>query len=386
MVRPWLPFAVMSGSIRSRGPNSWQLRLYLGLDVASGHERWATRTVRGSEQEAKRELELLVEEASRARIHAGSIAELLDCWFAAASSHWAASTTRETRSLIEHHLKPHLGHVPVTKLTTADVDDFYAELHRQGGRERKPLSPGTVHRVHVALHRALAQAVRWDWIWLNPASQASPPRYVPPEIRPPSPAEVAALLAYAKSRNPSFHALLLLAATTGARRGELLALRWIDVDLEAGALSFQRSLIDGPKGPVLCATKTRRSHRLEIDGASVETLRAHREHQRRSGVDDDIAFVFTADVDRTRPWHPNWVTKEFIRLRKRAGLRQFRLHDLRHFMATQMLDAGVPVPIVAARLAHARASTTLNVYAHAVPGGDRTAAELLSCRLRDHPA
>jgi integrase len=92
-------------------------------------------------------------------------------------------------------------------------------------------------------------------------------------------------------------------------------------------------------------------------------------------------FVFSSDKAGARPWSPNFVTKRFIRVRRAAGLGHFRLHDSRHFMATQMLDAGVPSPIVAARLWHARASTTLNVYAHAVPGGDRLAAEALWRRV-----
>jgi integrase len=95
----------------------------------------------------------------------------------------------------------------------------------------------------------------------------------------------------------------------------------------------------------------------------------------------ETRFVFSSDKAGLRPWLPNFVTKRFISVRRAAGLGHFRLHDLRHFMATQMLDAGVPVPIVAARLCHARASTTLNVYAHAVPGGDRSAAEALSRRM-----
>jgi integrase len=93
----------------------------------------------------------------------------------AASPGWSASTVRETRSLMRCHLLPHLGHFHVTKLTAADIDDVYSHLLRRGGRDDRPLSPGTVHRVHVVLHRALTQAVRWEWIWLNPAAQASPP-------------------------------------------------------------------------------------------------------------------------------------------------------------------------------------------------------------------
>ena len=174
---------------------------------------------------------------------------------------------------------------------------------------------------------------------------------------------------------------LTLAAMTGARRGQLLALRWSDVDLEGGSLSIQRSLVEGPEGPMLVPTKTRRSYRVALDAASVELLERHRE--RLNGGDQRFQdrFVFSVDAEGERPWLPNFVTKRFIKVRRAAGLGHFRLHDLRHFMATQMLDAGVPVPIVAARLCHARASTTLNVYAHAVPGGDRRAAETLWQRI-----
>jgi len=96
------------------------------------------------------------------------------------------------------------------------------------------------------------------------------------------------------------------------------------------------------------------------------------------------AFVFSRCADGATPWLPNWTTKEFIRARRAAGLPQFRLHDLRHFMATEMLAAGVPIVTVSQRLSHARVSTTLNVYAHSVPGGDRRAAETLAAIL--HPA
>ena len=131
---------------------------------------------------------------------------------------------------------------------------------------------------------------------------------------------------------------------------------------------------------MLVPTKTRRSHRVALDHASLALLRSWRADLDDAAAADD-RFVFAADLSGERPWSPSFVTKSFIDARKAAGLAHFRLHDLRHFMATQMLDAGVPVPIVAARLAHARASTTLNVYADAVPGGDELAAETLWRRV-----
>lgn len=146
------------------------------------------------------------------------------------------------------------------------------------------------------------------------------------------------------------------------------------MDLDRGALSFTRALVEGPSGPVLVPTKTGRTYRVELDGASVEILRAHRPR-----AFDGDAFVFSRPDGR--PWLPNHVTKRFIAARSRAGLGHFRLHDLRHFMATQMLAAGVPIAVVAQSLSHARASTTLNVYAHAIPGGDRAAADTIALLL-----
>ena len=294
------------------------------------------------------------------------------------SDSWSPTTVRNLGSIIERHLKPGLGDLLVGDLTAALVDQFYERLRTVGRIDGKPLAVGTVRRVHSTLHAALAQAQRWSWVFDNVADHASPPRGEPVEMRPPTPAEVARLLEFVAD-DPPLQLYLTLAATTGARRGQLLALRWADVDLAAGSLSMQRSVVEGPEGPVLVPTKTRRSHRVALDPSSLELLRTYRERvadENEEGAFEQ-RFVFCADRTGTRPWLPNFVTKRFIVARRAAGLGHFRLHDLRHFMATEMLDAGVPVPIVAARLAHARASTTLNVYAHAVPGGVRLAAEAL---------
>lgn len=206
---------------------------------------------------------------------------------------------------------------------------------------------------------------------------------MPAEIRPLSAEEVSELIVEASTTYPALGLFFLLAATTGARRGELLALRWRDVDLEVGSVAFQRSLGEGPDGPFLGPTKTRRSHRAALDGTSIAELVS--ELERVVGLEAESSggdrFVFSHKPDSSTPWLPNWVTKAFIRCRTKAGLAHFRLHDLRHFMATEMLDGGVPIAVVSNRLAHARASTTLNVYAHAVPGADRDAAQLLESRL-----
>lgn len=171
-----------------------------------------------------------------------------------------------------------------------------------------------------------------------------------------------------------------VAATTGARCGQVVALRWDDILLHRGTISFSRSICEEPDGRlVVVPTKNRRRNRVELDPATVVMLADHRvEIDRRAlaaGVDvGPDAYEFSYDSNGRRPWRPEYVTKRFAELRDEVGLTGHRLHDLRHFMATEMINAGVPIPIVSNRLAHARSSTTMNVYAHAVPGGDRDAA------------
>jgi Phage integrase, N-terminal SAM-like domain len=138
--------------------------MYLGADSETGHQRLASRTVHGSRHHAQAQLRQLVEEAGYTRLRAGTISYPLDRWFEAASPGWALTTVSHTRSVIDCYLKPHLGHLPIAKLTTEDIDDFYGHLLRAGGRNGRPLAPGTVARVHGVVHRALAaetSASRW---------------------------------------------------------------------------------------------------------------------------------------------------------------------------------------------------------------------------------
>ena len=190
----------MTGSLRQRGPDAWELRIYLGVNASTGRERWATKTVHGTRRFASATLAEFVEDAGYARLRSGTVADLLDRWMGQASPAWSSTTVVQTRSVVEHHLKPQLGHLLINKLTTVDIDAMYLHLLRGGGRDGSPLAAGTVHRIHVVLHRALTQAVRWEWIWLNPAANASPPRVTPAEIRPPTPDQLQRLVASVEAR------------------------------------------------------------------------------------------------------------------------------------------------------------------------------------------
>lgn len=264
------------GSMRQRGKDSWELRVYQGIDSTTRRQRWLTRTVHGSKRFARRQLEDLAAEAGRGRIRDGTLSDLFEQWFEAASPGWAAPTVAHTRSIIDCHLKPHLGHLYVAKLKTEDIDDFYGYLLRAGGRNGGPLAPSTITRIHGVLHRALAQAVRWEWLWYNPASNATPPRAGPAEIRPPTPHQVARLLHAVREIDPPLHCYLRLAVSTGARRSQLLALRWGDVDEERAALAFTRAFVQGPDGPTLTWTKTHRTYRVELDCDTFDVVMTHR--------------------------------------------------------------------------------------------------------------
>jgi integrase len=376
------------GSMRQRGKDTWQLRVYVGIDPATGRQRWLAKTVHGSRRHASKQLEELLEEAGRGRLRAGTVSDLLEHWFEVASPTWAVTTASHTRTVIDCYIAPYLGYLSVGKVTTEDVDDFYAYLLRWGSkRGNQPLAPSSVARVHGVLQRAFAQAVRWGWVSVNPVSDATPPRVQPAEIRPPTPDQVVALLERTRQRKPALFCYFRLAAITGARRSQLLALRWRDVDWRGAAIAFTRGLAVGPRGLELRSTKNNRTYRVELDAETLIALRMHRSEAVKDARDAGLelvedAFVFSGRADGSSPRLPNRTTKDFVAARRAAGLAHFRLHDLRHFMASQMLAAGIPLPTVSHRLSHARASTTLNVYAHSVPGGDRLAAETLAAILR----
>ena len=373
----------MRGFIRRRG-EAWELRVYLGQDAITGKKRYATRSVRGSRREAERELARMVSAADRgtfARTGA-TVGELLERWLAQSASDYSPKTVRETRSYLDRDLLPALGNVPLSKLRAEDLDRFYRDLLAHGSRGR-PLSPGTIRRIHGILRRALQQGVRWGWLGVNPAASASPPKVTRAEIRPPAPADLARLLRLAETHDPELATFICLSAATGARRSELVALRWSDLDLDRSVLSIERGIVMGPAGLVEKDTKTHQARRVALDRSTGAALTAHRElvlARARLGevaVPPD-AFVFSGDVLGSTPWFPDSVSRRFRHLCDAAGLPNVRLHDLRHYVATRLLAAGVDVRTVAGRLGHRNAATTLNVYSHFVPEADREAAAVLA--------
>ena len=201
-------------------------------------------------------------------------------------------------------------------------------------------------------------------------------------IQPPTPNELARVLRAAEERDPELAAFLRLSAATGAGRSELVALRWVDISLDRSVVAISRGIVLGLDGLVEKDTKTHQSRRVTLDRATADAVSSCRtracERNAAFGLPLDLnTFVFSSDLGET-PWFPDSVSRRFRTIARDVGLKGIRLHDLRHYVATRLLTAGVDVRTVAGRLGHRNAATTLNVYAHFVPEADRRAADLLA--------
>jgi integrase len=347
--------------------------------------------VHGTKREAEDVLtQLLGEVAQGASVAAatGTVAELWTRWIEINKDRLSPTTRRGYRRLMDRLILAAFGKRKVRNLRPAEIDAFYARLLRSGGEGGRPMSPQSIHHVHALLRSLLNQAVKWGWCPANPATRATPPRVRRYEHQLPTPEQLLELLRVAGERDPEFATFVRMAVVTGARRGELCALRWSDFDLTRGTVSISRSIVDGSNEHLIeKGTKTHASRRIAIDDdtrrALVEQQKAHEDRAAFCGTScRSDAFVFSDSPDGSAPWRPGRVTLAFGRLCQRLHIDGVRLHDLRHFAATRMLVDGVPVPTVAGRLGHANPSTTLGVYAHFITSSDAEAARLLGNLLQ----
>ncbi len=272
---------------------------------------------------------------------------------------------------IYQHIIPTLGNIQLDKLTTADIQKFYADL-KQGGRLLRSelygegLSDQTVRGVHTTLHAALGRAVDEKLIFRNPADGCRLPPAKAREMQVLTPEEIQRLLIQAKE--DGCYELLLLELSTGLRRGEICALQWDDLNFKTGALRVERQVHRVKGELVISQPKTKASSRSVILPPPV--LKVLKEYKKASAS----RWMFPSPVSEDSPRDPAAVRKRLRTILDRAECKHIRFHDLRHTFATASLEHGMDVKTLSTIIGHVSSSTTLNIYAHVTDEMRRTAA------------
>jgi integrase len=309
---------------------------------------------------------------------------LVDRWLPVVRYSIQPSTWDSYQRILTNHVLPELGRLPLQRLTVHHFDQLYAQLLSDGAMRREGgLAPKTVRYIHNTLHKALRDAERKGLIARNPTDAADAPklkRNGGKEMKTWRPCDVRTFLEGVKHHR--LYAAYLLAVTTGMRRGEILGLRWADVDLEAQRVAVRQTIVPVNYELVVGEPKTPRSRRLiSVDGMTATALHAHRRRQAAEklvfGVgyhDQDLVFA----REDGRPTHPDYFSQTFDRSVARLKLPRIRLHDLRHTHATLGLASGIPAKIISERLGHANVAFTQDVYMHALPEFDQRAASQIA--------
>jgi integrase len=295
---------------------------------------------------------------------------------------WLADSVRDTvrqrtyeryEQLVRVHIVPTLGRAKLKNLTPAHVRGLYRSKLDEG------LAPRTVEYIHRTLSKALKQAVNDGLIPRNAAGSVKPPQARREEIQPLDRGQVRAFLATVSG--DWLEALYVVAITAGLRQGELLGLKWDDVDLDAGTLQVRRTLSEARSGRIFEAPKSGKGRSIRLTRRASEALRGHRKRQleeklRLGTLWQENGLVFSSQVGT--PLGGRNLIRHFKRMLERSGLSStFRFHDLRHTSATLLLKQGVHVKFVQELLGHGDVSLTLNVYSHVLPDmGDAAAGAM----------
>jgi len=376
----------MRGHIRKRG-KKWAIVIELGRDTdGKRRQKWHSGFHRRKDAEAAlpgilRQMQTgAYVEPSRLTLR-----DYLDRWLRDYARHNVAAKTYERYAEIVHnHLAPALGGWPLAKLQPLHLQAYYSAALQNGRRDGSGgLAPRTVLHHHRILRQALQQAIRWQLLARNVADAVEPPRPVRREMTALDEADTARLLSAVQAC--WLWMPVLLAVTTGMRRGEILAVRWSDVDLKARTLAVNQAVEQTRAVLSIKAPKTPKSRRLiHLPPLTVEALVRHRaaqaEQRLRLGAAWQDEDLVVAGPDG-RVVIPDHLTKFFGRRVRALGMR-LRFHDLRHTHATQLLRQGVHPKIVSERLGHSTVAITLDTYSHVLPGMGEDAARLIDASLR----
>ena len=374
----------MKGSIRKRGKDSWEINVDLGRD-ATGHRLRKFVNVKGKKSVAEKKLrDLLTKMDQGLPVQADklTVSEWAEMWL---RDHIEPArrqkTTERYRDVVKKHILPYIGHMAIQKIGPSDIKTLEADWLSQGMSKQ-----GVVYS-HRILNACLKYGVRMEVIFRNPAEVIEPPKIERKEITPPAPSKVKAILEKAEALKESLFPALWLIAYTGMRRGECLGLEWGNVDLAGQKISIVQSLVrSSEKGLLLQPPKTRASRRvIDIDSQTVEILNAHRLSQTESkfmlgSTYRDKGLLFPNELGEFL--NPMALTRTLDKVNNALGISKIRLHDLRHFHASILIQEGSSPVMISQRLGHSSPSMTLDTYGHLMPGWQREAAESFAGAMR----
>ena len=366
------------GSLRKRKDGRWEGRYTAGRDLETG--RAIYKNVLGKTQaEAKAKLKQAIEEAKgldATKAGRYTVGQWMEVWF----EHYAKVKVRPSshqtyRGYIDNHIKPNIGKIPLEKLTSLDLQKLYKKLLEQGRVERieskgqsKGLSPKTVRNIHQIISSAMQLARNQKLITANPAEGCALPRLEHQEMQTLPVEQLTSFLREAK--DSGVFEMYYVELATGLRRGELLGLKWEDVDLERGDLRVRRQVARINGEVVEAPLKTKNAYRtLPLAEDTIDVLKAQK---KKTGASP---WVFPSPTGG--PVSPDSVLHMLHRVLKRAGLPRTRFHDLRHTFATLALQNGVDIKTVSGMLGHFSAGFTLDTYAHVTTASQRQAARTM---------
>jgi integrase len=430
-------------SRRSRGnieprAGGFRVRVYAGIDPITKKAHYLRRTIPAgpnASREAERVLTKLLNQVDerRAPRTSASLNQLLDRYFDVGLD-VVPSTRQDYISKVRKHVRPFVGNEPIARIDAELLESLYADLrkcnehchgrqyvqHRTdrphtcdehtgprcdppdptcksctrlcGPHRCKPFKDSGIRTIHWILSGAFEAAVRWGWLGVNPAAVARKPAVPPARPRPPSLEEAARLVNEAWARDPDWGTFVWTATTTGARRGEMCALRWSHLDLKAGVIHLSRAIGKGDNDDWIDKdTKSHQERRVVLDQATVVVLFAHRARCEMQLLElstpfNENSYVFSLAPDHHSFLIPDTATHRYDRMAKRLGITT-TLHKLRAYAVTELLNGGMDIRAVAGRVGHGSGGAmTLRAYAAWLAEADQRAAPILAGRMPDLPS
>lgn len=366
---------------RGHGEGSIYRRADNGLWVGSLNLGWreGKRVRRAFYGKTRREVQDMLD-AARQSVQTGieptgkrlTVESYLHDWLEASRSSVRYSTWRRYEQIVRCQLIPHLGHHPLSKLTAGHVEAMMRAVAGEGRSIRTSL------HCRAVLRSALSRAARHGLIVRNAAALADPPHAPQQDVQSLNPDEVRSLLASVE--DDPFGPLYVLSIASGLRQGELLGLRWSDMDLESRTVSVRRALQRVNGQLIAVEPKTARSRRdVSLPTVALDALRLHRRRQLAAPVQSAMGYIFTDEAGR--PLHGPAVTRRFQARLKDAGLPRVPFHALRHTAASLLLARGVHPRVVMEMLGHSTIALTMNTYSHVIPALQREAADQMDAML-----